>query len=82
MVSQDKKIPTAHTGTDNNRIFDTRGQYPSRDQKCILVPLSSLGLKSFHDRVQLDRGGDAQRTLIHEITHQMMNAWLPKLPVC
>ena len=53
----------------------------SRSQRCILVPLSSLGLKSFHDRVQLDRGGEAQRTLIHEITHQMMNAWLPRLPL-
>lgn len=53
----------------------------SRNLKTILVPLSSLGVTILDgDRTVLDRGGEANATLIHEITHQMMNAWLPRLP--
>jgi hypothetical protein len=51
----------------------------SRGEASILLPMSSLGVKLVGDRVQVDRS-EASGTLIHEITHQMMNAWLPRLP--
>jgi hypothetical protein len=50
-----------------------------REQGVILVPLESIGVKIVSDRVQTERS-DRHETLIHEITHQMMNAWLPRLP--
>ena len=54
----------------------------SRAAKTILVPLDSLGIKVLPGgRTIVERGGDANNTLIHEITHQLMNAWLPRLPV-
>lgn len=46
----------------------------------ILVPLKSLGVKFFGKKLVLERGDD-NSTLIHEITHQMMNHWNAKLPV-
>ena len=53
-----------------------------RMQKCILVPLDSLGVKVMGGgRTVMERGGAANATLIHEITHQMMNHWLPRLPI-
>ncbi len=45
----------------------------------IAVPLKSLGVKFFGKKLVLERGDDND-TLIHEITHQMMNHWLGKLP--
>jgi hypothetical protein len=49
--------------------------------KALMVPLSSLGVKMVGSRVTLDKvGDDDNATLIHEITHQMMNHWLPVLP--
>ena len=50
-----------------------------RRQACILVPITSLGIKLVNGRMQTDRT-DSTDTLVHEITHQMMNAWLPRLP--
>ncbi len=53
----------------------------SRGKKALMVPLSSLGVKLVGTRVSLEYGDDANNTvLIHEITHQMMNHWLNKLP--
>lgn len=53
-----------------------------RGQKALSVPLKSLGVKMVGSRVSLDKADDkANATLIHEITHQMMNHWLAKLPV-
>lgn len=49
-------------------------------QQALLVPITSLGAKVVGGRVQIDRGGRANSTLIHEITHQMMHPWLPRLP--
>lgn len=49
-------------------------------QQALLVPITSLGAKIVGGRVQIDRGGRANSTLIHEITHQMMHPWLPCLP--
>ena len=57
--------------------------YPKlRAEKALSVPLKSLGVKMVGSRVSLDKADDkANATLIHEITHQMMNHWLSKLPV-
>lgn len=51
----------------------------SRGDASILVPASSLGVKMVGGRVQMDRSEESG-TLIHEITHQVMNAWLARLP--
>ncbi|MCX6855311.1 MAG: hypothetical protein NTV80_10450, partial [Verrucomicrobia bacterium] len=46
-------------------------------KKALMVPLSSLGVKMAGSRVILEGGSDDDNaTLIHEITHQMMNRWL------
>ncbi len=58
--------------------------YYSRSEKTIFVPISSLGMKLIDQkqkRVMTDHSVEANDTLIHEITHQMMSRWLPKLPV-
>jgi hypothetical protein len=58
------------------------GGYYSRADKTIYVPISNLGMKVIADkRVQVDRSLEASETLIHEITHQMMSRWLPRLPL-
>lgn len=50
-------------------------------KKALMVPLSSLGVKMVGSRVSLENNSDDDNaTLIHEITHQMMNHWLGKLP--
>lgn len=64
---------------DAGGMAGSAGVYSGKDRQ-IMVPLESLGVKFFGKRVALDRNGDND-TLIHEITHQMMNAWLGKLPV-
>ncbi|HRJ11275.1 MAG TPA: hypothetical protein PLP58_22025, partial [Prosthecobacter sp.] len=52
-----------------------------RGEKALSVPLKSLGVKMVGSRVSLDKtDDDANATLIHEITHQMMNHWLARLP--
>ncbi len=57
------------------------GIYSSGD-KALMVPLKSLGVKMVGSRVTLDKvDDDDNATLIHEITHQMMNHWLGPLPV-
>lgn len=45
------------------------------------LPLSSLGVKMFGSRVVVDYASENYDTLIHEITHQMMSHWIPKLPL-
>ncbi len=74
------------------KIFRSKADYHSaggmpgssgtylRDQGVILVPLESIGVKIINNRVQTEHS-DRHETLIHEITHQMMNAWLPRLPL-
>lgn len=53
----------------------------SRGKKALMVPLASLGVKMVGSRVSLENGNDQDNVvLIHEITHQMMNHWLNKLP--
>ncbi len=49
-------------------------------KKALMLPLSSLGVKMVGSRVSIDYGSEDYRTLIHEITHQMMNHWLRHIP--
>lgn len=75
------------------RLFTERADYLSAGgvegsggiyrsgEKALMVPLSSLGVKMVGSRVTLDKTSDDDNaTLIHEITHQMMNHWLPLIP--
>lgn len=65
----------------NGGLQGSAGVY-QRGQKALAVPLSSLGVKIAGSRVLLENSVyEDNRTLIHEITHQMMNHWLSKLPV-
>lgn len=50
--------------------------------KALMVPLKSLGVRMVGTRVTLENNpaADDNSTLIHEITHQMMNHWLHLLP--
>ena len=58
------------------------GGFYSRSDKTIYVPISNLGMSVVAGkRVQVDRSVESNETLIHEITHQMMSRWLPRLPV-
>ena len=59
-------------------IKGSAGIYSS-GAKAIKVPLGSLGVKLVGKRYMVEQGKDSD-TLIHEITHQMMNHWLGKLP--
>lgn len=61
-------------------IQGSAGIYKSGN-KALMVPLSSLGVKMVGSRVSLENNSDDDNaTLIHEITHQMMNHWLRHLP--
>ena len=60
-------------------LVGSAGVY-SGGAKAIKVPLVSLGVKLVGKRYALEPREDND-TLIHEITHQMMNHWLGKLPV-
>lgn len=63
----------------NGGVTGSAGVYQS-GKKALSVPLSSLGVKMVGSRVSLERTSDDDNaTLIHEITHQMMNHWLGKL---
>lgn len=59
-------------------IKGSAGVYSS-GAKSVLVPIASLGVKlaGKHYTVEPNSSND---TLVHEITHQMMNHWLGKLP--
>ncbi len=74
------------------RIYSTKEDYSaaggttgsagvySRGDKALKLPLASLGVKMVGSRVSIDYGSEDYGTLVHEITHQMMNHWLAKLP--
>lgn len=50
-------------------------------RKALMVPLSSLGVRMVGSRVSLaESAARDNATLIHEITHQMMNHWMGMLP--
>jgi len=50
-------------------------------EKALMLPLDSLGVKTVGNRISIDYQSQDYRTLIHEITHQMMNHWIWRLPV-
>lgn len=61
-------------------VAGSAGVY-QRGEKALDVPLKSLGVRLAGSRVILDKSDEkANATLIHEITHQMMNHWLRHLP--
>ncbi|MFO1484423.1 MAG: SHD1 domain-containing protein [Verrucomicrobiaceae bacterium] len=65
---------------DAGGVEGSAGIYMS-GKKALMVPLSSLGVKMVGSRVSLENNSDDDNaTLIHEITHQMMNHWLGRLP--
>ena len=65
----------------NGGLKGSAGVYQS-GQKALSVPLASLGVKLIGTRVTLEPSSEKDNsTLVHEITHQMMNHWLPHLPV-
>ena len=65
----------------NGGLKGSGGVYQS-GKKALSVPLSSLGVMMVGSRVSLEPSKDEDNaTLIHEITHQMMNHWLRHLPV-
>jgi hypothetical protein len=49
--------------------------------RALMLPLDSLGVKMFGTKVIVDYKAQDYATLVHEITHQMMNHWLDRLPV-
>lgn len=55
------------------------GMYTSRTKE-VLVPLPNLGVKRMGERWVLE-ARDGNHTLIHEVTHQVMHSWMPRLPV-
>lgn len=75
------------------RIFTDEGDYLGaggmpgsagvygRRFEALMLPLESLGVKIVGTRVTIDYVAEDYGTLIHEITHQMMNHWLNWLPV-
>ncbi|MEY4483532.1 MAG: hypothetical protein RL693_984 [Verrucomicrobiota bacterium] len=51
-------------------------------KKELMVPLQSLGVRLAGNRVYLENNSDDDNaTLIHEITHQMMNQWLGSMRI-
>jgi len=56
------------------------GIYSPGDRE-LKLPISSLGVKSYGNKLTVDYGDEDYDTLIHEITHQVMNRWLPRMPV-
>lgn len=50
-----------------------------RHQKVFMVPFRSIGLKAVGKSYAKDSDFTTE-TLVHELTHQMMHAWLPYLP--
>lgn len=84
--------PEDHRSKFQARIFTNRsdylkaggmkrsgGVYSPADQ-AIMVPLDSLGVRRVGTHIYMDATQDYS-TLAHETTHQMMNHWLPVLPV-
>lgn len=51
-----------------------------RASRTILIPVDSLGLQKTSTGFTYDSRRD-KRTLIHEITHQVMHSWLDLLPI-
>lgn len=87
-----KPVPEPDREKFRARIFTSKQDYMtgggvpgsagvySSGAKALMLPLSSLGVKMFGSRVTVDYSSEDYKTLIHEITHQMMNRWLERIP--
>lgn len=64
---------------DEGGIPGSAGVYMS-GKKALMLPMASLGVKKVGSRFSIDYNSQDYRTLIHEITHQMMTHWLGRLP--
>lgn len=53
----------------------------SGEARAMMLPIDSLGVRLFGSRVTIDPAAGDYHTLIHEITHQMMNRWLGRMPI-
>ncbi len=60
-------------------LSGSAGMYTGRTKE-VMVPLPSLGVKKIGQRWVLE-DRDGNHTLIHEVLHQVMHDWLPRLPV-
>lgn len=71
----------------NDAAFAAAGGAPggagfySPGDKCVYAPVASLGVKMVEGVAVLDASVESNDTVVHEVTHQMMNRWLPLLPV-
>jgi hypothetical protein len=52
---------------------------PKRNE--VLVPARTLGADKSQANMKVERQTEDQGTLVHEVTHLMMHAWLPNLPL-
>lgn len=84
-----RPVPEPECSIFHARLFTTYEDYVSaggipgsagvyiNGKKTLMVPLRSLGVRMSGNRVFLESNSeDDNATLIHEITHQMMNQWL------
>ncbi len=80
-----KKLYTATIYTNESDYLKSGGVEGSAGvyssgKKSLMVPLVSLGVKMFGSRVTIDYQNKSYSVLVHEITHQVMNRWLSRLP--
>jgi SLA1 homology domain 1, SHD1. len=64
----------------NGGLPGSAGIY-SGEGKSMMLPIDSVGVRMFGSRVTVDPAANDYNTLIHEITHQMMNRWLGRIPI-
>lgn len=74
---QAKLYETTEQYIADGGMLGSAGVYRSRT-KMIYVPLDGLGTKKTSTSLSLD-GGD-HSTLIHEITHQVLDQWIGRMP--
>lgn len=56
------------------------GIYSGADRE-MKLPITSLGVRTYGDKVTMDYRAEDFGVLIHEITHQSMNRWLARMPL-
>lgn len=71
-------LRTQHDYSEAGGMANSGGVY-LRDRKIFMVPFRSIGLKVVGKSYAKDADFSTE-TLVHELTHQMMHAWLPYLP--
>jgi len=71
-------LRTQYDYTEAGGLPNSGGVY-MRNKKIFMVPFHSIGLKVVGKSYAKDSDFNTE-TLVHELTHQMMHAWLPYLP--